>query len=273
MDKNPEDLTDEELDRIIAGENIDEEGDGDNHDDDAQEEEQLEEEQEDLDDKSDDSEEKKDDKPADEDKKPSRREQARIRDILQKYGEPEVLKQSDKQDVKPLDYREQLDADDETLRKLEEDRKQSNEASFERGRAESSNEQVKSLQFLTRLEIDAPRVEAKYPQLDKESKDFKPEAADDINQLYLKIVGYDSKTQKVKTSDIRYSAFVDTIFNLVEDLAVQKAVESTKAIKQQAAKTGLRPDGSSAKRLNLNKAPEDMTDEELDAVIAQGLGR
>lgn len=202
-------------------------------------------------------------KPKDDDvlPKPSRREQARIRDLLSKYGEPEA---TPKEPVKAtgIDYEKELDADPETIKRLEADRQTAASTSYNEGL-----EQAKSIHFLTRLEIDAPRVEAKYPQLDKESADFKPEAANDVNLLYLQLTGYDPKTKMVKDENIRYSDFVDTIFNLANDLAEQKVEVTTKQVKKQAAQTGIRPDGSATK-INLDKLPQDMTDEELDARIA-----
>jgi len=268
---DPSTLSDEELDKILAGgdeepETPDEpdepngdkpKGDKPKQEDEEEPEDQPEEDEEPL---------EEPEKPAGdpEEKKPSRREQMRIRDILQKYGEPEP--QPKPQPKTGLDYEKELDADPETIKRLQEDREQASKASYDQG-----FEQAKSLQFLTRLEIDAPRVEAKYPQLDKNSPEFKADAASDINTLYLTLAGYDPKTQQVQTADIRYASFVDTIFGLVDDLASQKAQDATKNIKKQVAKTGLRPDGSSAKKLNLNKAPEDMSDEELDAYLEQAI--
>lgn len=201
-------------------------------------------------------------KPAeDEAPKPSRREAARIRDLLEKYGQPE---DKPKETVKPtgIDYEKELDADPETIKRLEADRQAAADTQYDRGL-----EQAKSIHFLTRLEIDAPRVEAKYPQLDKNSDDFKPEAANDVNLLYLQLTGYNPTTKMVKNADIRYSDFADTIFTLVNDLAEQRVETTTKQIKKQAAQTGIRPDGSASK-MNLDKAPHEMTDEELDARIA-----
>jgi hypothetical protein len=276
---DPSTLTDEELDKILAGEEPEEileeevededdkkpDTDGDKPKDEPKDDDKKE----DLKDEpvkpEDKPEDKPDDKPTEDDKKPSRREQMRIRDILNKYGEPS--KPAEKPKVEDaLDYEKSLEADAETIKKLQDDRQKVSDQSYDRGL-----EQAKSIQFMTRLEIDAPRVEAKYPQLDKNSDDFKPDAANDVNMLYLALSGFDPETKQVQNADVRYSNFVDTIFTLVEDLATQKAQEVTKHIKSQAAKTGLRPDGSSSKKLNLNKAPEQMTDEELDAYLDQAI--
>lgn len=199
--------------------------------------------------------------PAEEEpKEPSRRETLRIQQLLAK------MKDQPKPAVSPeggLDYKTALDADPEVVAQLEADRKAVAEAQYQRG-----FDQAKSIQFHTRLEIDAPKVETKYPQLNKDSDQFDPVVADEINSLYLHLVGYDSKTDTVQ-NNLRYADFVETQFGLAERLAKEKVAKTSLNIAKQAANTGLRPDGSSAKRLNLDKAPEEMTDEELDAVLAK----
>jgi hypothetical protein len=120
------------------------------------------------------------------------------------------------------------------------------------------------------LEIDAPRVEAKYPQLDKTAQEFNPVLADTINQMYLSAVGYDKDHDTVRSGDVRYADYVESIFELADEIASVKTAESSKNIAAQASKTGIRPGGASTK-LNLNKAPSQMTDEELQAVIATAI--
>jgi hypothetical protein len=53
---------------------------------------------------------------------------------------------------------------------------------------------------------------------------------------------------------------------LGEKIGSRRSQATAKNVAKQATQTGLRPDGSQAKKLNLNKAPEDMTLEELYAV-------
>ena len=84
------------------------------------------------------------------------------------------------------------------------------------------------------------------------------------------MVGLDANTGLVQNPNVRWKDFVESEFELADEIANTKVANSTRNIAQQAASTGLRPDGSQAKRLNLNKAPEQMSDEELDAIIAQG---
>jgi hypothetical protein len=279
---DPSTLTDEELEKIISGEELEDSDENQNHDDDADDDkndddagdnqdddadDSDEDDKKDEDDKSDseDDDSKKNDK-KDGDKPPSRREQRRIHQLLTKY--PELDKPQPQQPQQPqtpakqpgaMDYKEALDTDDETIKQLEADREQFGKTQYNAGL-----EQAKSIMFHTRLEVDAPRIEAKYPFLDKNSDKFKPEAAQDVNTLYLTLSGYDPKTGSVENPNLRYGAFVDTIFSLAQDIASDEAREITKNVKSQAAKTGLRPGANSAKpTLNLNKAPQEMTDEEL----------
>jgi len=166
--------------------------------------------------------------------------------------------------IEGLDYGTALDADPEVVKQLEEDRQKVAELTFNQGL-----EQAKTIQFHTRLEIDAPKIESKYPIFNKESEDFNPAAANAINSWYLASVGYDAKTDTVANPGIRYADFVEGIMELSDSMAGAKVEKTQTNIAKQAAMTGTRPDGSSAKRLNLNKAPADMSDEELKAVLAQ----
>lgn len=292
---DPSTLTDEELDKLLeTGQFPEKKSDEDKADeaedeDKSKDDDKSEDEEDKSDDKDDDkkeededkSEDKKDDKSDEnkdesdvkkptvednkDDKKPSRREQARIRDLLDKYGDPEA-KPVKNPKAAGMDYEKELDADPAIVKKLEEDRQAASDESYNRGR-----EQMNSVTFMTRLEIDAPRVEAKYPQLDKDSSEFKPEAATDVNLLYLRLAGFDPKTKAVTHPDLRYTDFVDTIFGLANDLAEVKVEKQVKEVKRQASQTAIRPDGSRSKKLDLTKAPEDMTDEELDAFLAQAI--
>lgn len=200
-----------------------------------------------------------------EEPKPSRREELRIQQLLAKLKEqPAESPKAKTPDA--LNYDELLDAEPELIKQLTADRTKATHTAYQEG-----IDQAKSIQFHTRLEIDAPRIEQKYPQLDKESTDFHPVLANAINTMFLSAVGYDAETDTVQNPNIRYAPYVESIFELANEIAGQKNQASIKNITKQAAATGLRPDGSSAKRLNLNKDPGQMTDEELDAVIAQAV--
>lgn len=198
-------------------------------------------------------------------KRPSRRENLRIQKLVAKLKEKNQSEAtSEKQDG--IDYRKAIDAPDEVYDQLESDRQSYGKSQFDKGL-----QQAKSIQFHTRLELDAPKVASKYPQFDPDSSDFNPTVANAINEWYLTTVGYDVKTETVSNANVRYAEFVESVMEIVDEVAGKKIETSKRNLTKQVASTGLRPDGSSAKRLNLNQAPEQMTDEELDAIIGRAI--
>lgn len=243
VDKELDKKEDEELD--LEDQEQEELQDDAEHQDDEQQEDDEQEEA-DEQDEEDDSDEDEEESP-----KPSRREQLRIQQLLQRMKDdgPAPQKRRKTQD-NPFKEDDSQEEDTPNYRQEIED--------FHRF----------SL-FETRLEVDAPRVESKYPQLDKSSDEFDPVLADAINRMYLSFVGYNPQSRSVRTSDIRYAEFVEANFELAEQIAGRKLERTTTNLKKQVAKTGIRPGGGATKRLNLNKAPSEMTDEELDAVINQ----
>jgi hypothetical protein len=193
----------------------------------------------------------------------SRRENLRIQQVLER------MKQQPQAPTPPqatgLDYGTALDADPEVIKQLQDDRQAASQTAYTQGL-----EQAKSIQFHTRLEIDAPRVESKYAQLNPDDKEnFNPALANAVNTWYLQTSGYDQNSDTVANPSIRYADFVDGIMELGEVIGSQKAQSAVKNVAKQAAQTGLRPDGSQAKRLDLNKSPDAMSDEELDAFLKQ----
>ena len=200
-------------------------------------------------------------------KPPSRRETLRIQQILAKRQEqPQQQPEQPKQEQ--IDYGKDLDADPDTVKQLETDRTYANQQGYNQGL-----QQAQTIQFHTRLELDAPKVESKYSFLDKSSEDFDPVRADALNSLYLDSVGYrpgDAQRgvpEQVANPNIRYSEFVEAQMEFAEALMSERQARTVENVTKQAAQTGLRPDGSSAKSLNLNKQPGQMTDEELDAFL------
>ena len=193
---------------------------------------------------------------------PSRREQLRIQDLLKKYGPPQ--ERTAPTPKNSLDYASALDADPEVIKQLEADRTATSQASFDEGykRAEFS-------EWKMGLKIDAPNVVKKYPILDPKSDEFHPAVADAMNQWYLKMSGFNPESQTIVSGDISYADFVESNMELVEEIAGAKHAQTVKNVAKQTAQTAIRPDGSSAPRMNLNKAPQDMTMEELYATMGQ----
>lgn len=226
---------------------------------------------------------KKTEEPKKPEGEPSRREQLRIEKLLTKYPDLQTQVQPPaKKEEEPaapnadglLDLDKELDADDELKARLKADREAYAKQAVEKARAEgiSVEQQLATNLFRTRLEIDAPRVEAKYPFLDKNSDEFNPRAASAMNLKYLQHVGFDQKTKTVQDPNTRYTDFVEAEMEFAREVAAREVSKTADEVKKQAAQTGLRPGGGSPKpKLNLNKLPHQMTDEELDAAIAQGL--
>jgi hypothetical protein len=195
---------------------------------------------------------------------PSKREVLRIQSLISKMKQETPKRTPDQPEG--LNYGTALDADPETVQQLESDRQNYGQNLYNQG-----IKQAESIQFHTRLEIDAPKMEQKYPQLDQNSSEFNPAVTNALNEWYLATAGFNPETNAVQNADVRYSDFVDGIMELADEMAGRKNTASVKNIAKQSASTGLRPDGSSAKRLNLNQSPEAMTDEELDAIINSSL--
>jgi hypothetical protein len=192
----------------------------------------------------------------------SPRENLRIQKLLERMKQAPVQPEPVK--ATGIDYGTALDADPEVIQQLEADRQAASQTAYSQGL-----EQAKSIQFHTRLELDAPKVEGKYAVLNPEdSESFNPALANAVNTWYLQTAGYDPATGSVTNSDIRYADFVESIMELGEVIGAKKAAVAAKNVAKQARSTGLRPDGSSAKRLDLTKRPDQMTDEELDAFLS-----
>lgn len=193
----------------------------------------------------------------------SPRENLRIQKLIERMKQAPVQPEAPK--PTGLDYGQALDADPEVIKQLEADRQAASQTAYSQGL-----EQAKSIQFHTRLELDAPKVEAKYAVLNPEDKEnFNPALANAVNTWYLQSAGYDQTSGSVANSDIRYADFVEGIMELGEVIGAKKAVVAAKNVAKQVRSTGLRPDGSSAKKLDLTKSPDQMTDEELDAFLGQ----
>lgn len=194
---------------------------------------------------------------------PSRREQLRIQTLLAKYGNPAERspQQAPSQPTNALDYATALDTDPEIVQQLEADRKAVAQQAFTQGREEAT-QALAYTQFYNNIRFDLPLVSEKLSKLD-------PLDAQSIDQEYMAITGADPTRSYVRNPNIGYAEFVEARLEQAERLARSMTAQTTKNIAKQAATTGLRPDGSSAKRLNLNQAPEHMTLEELYASIGQ----
>lgn len=192
-------------------------------------------------------------------KPPSRREQLRIHKLLAKYGPPPERRSAPSQN--PLDYENALDADPEVIQQLEADRRAIAQDQYQRGNLEAM-QQMQFTQFYNNIRFDYPVVAEKMSKLD-------PDMAKALDDEYIAVTGANPANGTVRNPNIGYAEFVEARLEQAERLAQSMSANTAKNIAKQAATTGLRPDGSSAKRLNLNQAPEDMSMEELYAKIGQ----
>ena len=207
-----------------------------------------------------------------EEKPPSRREQLRVQQLLKKYGPPP--ERAPKQSQRP-DFRDKVNADDDVYKTLE-------DTTMEYGNSlvNSALSQADYRSWERFLKMDDTQVRGKYPVLDPSNKEnFHPAVADALNARYLRFVGYDPGdasrgiSPSVQNPDISYADFVEAEMEFADEVASQRIVRTTQNIASQAANVGLRPDGSSAKPLNLSKAPGDMNKKELEAAIAATMPR
>lgn len=202
-----------------------------------------------------------------EEKPPSRREQLRVQDLLKKYGPP-----PERTPQKGPDFRDKVQADEDVYKTLEETAQDYGQTQYQQGIAQANTAGWRAM-----LSLEDRQVRKEYPFLDpKDKENFHPAIADAISRKYLQDIGYDPGDlqrgiPETVANPISYYDWVDAQVELADELAAQRVERTTENIAKQAAQTGLRPDGSSAKSLNLNKNPEDMTDEELQAVISQSL--
>lgn len=194
-----------------------------------------------------------------EEKPPSRREQLRIQKLLEKYGDPrqqasQAPLQQKQEDT--LDYKSEFNIEDpEVLQQLENDRNRAQSSAYNEGL-----QRAQSIEWKTNMRLDLPLVADKLQNMD--SRDV-----DALNQEYLYVTGYDPATDTVRNPNVGYAEFIEAQVERAERLAKSMTANTAKNIAKQAATTGLRPDGSSAKRMNLNKPAHQMSDEELDAKI------
>jgi hypothetical protein len=205
-------------------------------------------------DQQDKQEDKQEDDKQEEDKKPTtgsdrldKRLTANLERMLRGATAPE---QGNEEAYKPLDYAKAPE-DGFSTEQLEEDRRQYAEYLASKA-ARSSNDVGEQRQFLTNLELDKDRVEARYPKLDENSEDFDPILTDAINKWYQASVGFDAKKGRVGNTNIRYRDFVDTAMAVSERIAEEKQAESAKNVAKQASRTGLRPSGSVQKPHSLD---------------------
>lgn len=169
----------------------------------------------------------------------------------------------------PIKYDKGAEYDAE---QLEKDRNQYGESQYAQG-IEQQRQHDQQVRAWDRLEIDHESVANRYPFLDEESDSFDPDVAQNINSLFLESAGYDNATHTLRNPDVRYRSFVQRYVKAMEKYAATRNADSTRNLEDQRGRGGVRPGGGGRKPVGLTFGdPGKMTDEELDAHIAAGLG-
>ena len=169
--------------------------------------------------------------------------------------------------AEPLDYRQAIDAPEEVYSQLDTDRKAYGQSQYDQGVSEASrNSRLDKWELSAK--IDYPLVADKLGKL-------APEDVDVLNREYFLVSGVkqnpDGGIEDVANPNISYADFINARVEQAERLAARMNLNTQRKVTRQAANTGIRPDGTSAKPLNLTKAPQDMTDAELDAYIQRAI--
>lgn len=164
----------------------------------------------------------------------------KILDRIQQTKQPVQREQR-----KPMDYRDTIDAPDEVYESLDQDRSNYGEQRYSEGL-----EQAKALEFKMNIKLDLPLVKEKLDKLD-------PADATALDREYLQLVGFDPQTGYVRNADVGYADFIEARIQQAERLAASMALKSQKNIAKQAAQTGIRPDGGAHKGLQIS-SPQDI---------------
>lgn len=231
-----------------------------------------------------------DPEPSDEDEEPappSPRESKRIKSLLEKLGSqqqptftpPRVTTQPQQpQGNDPI-----IPEGDYTLEEINQRAKEyatkTADQRYQEGLAQAqqlATQQANVLAFYTDLKLEAPRVNSRYDFMNRESPNYDQARQELVDGMYLRTVGYSQGDPQrgipasVQRNDISYEDFVDGIMELVGTQAAMEQVESQKQVNKQAAQQGVRPNGSGRKSRSSDN-PREMTDDELDAAIAENL--
>lgn len=203
---------------------------------------------------------------------PSRREQLRVQNLLKKYGPPNANRQAPSQSGP--DFRTRVNADEDVYKDLEDTARQYGQEQYNAGQGQAEYTTWKRF-----LQMDENHLRDKYPELRPGDEKHHQVLENALQSKYLRFVGFDAGdpnkgiSPSVMYPDISYAEFVESEMEFSDELASLKVSTSTKNIASQAARGGLRPDGSSPKRMDLTKDPSQMTDDELNAAITATMPR
>jgi hypothetical protein len=170
----------------------------------------------------------------------SPRQQRRIDQILDRVSNGTRGKDS----YKPLDYKSTIDADEDTVKQLSDDREKYAQHQYNEGL-----EQVKASEWKTNIRISLPLVKDKLDRLD-------PSDVSTMDREYLLYSGFNKETGRVQNPDIDYADFMEARIEQAERLAKNLNIKSQQNITRQAAQTGLRPTGGTSKSNKISSAED-----------------
>lgn len=145
---------------------------------------------------------------------------------------------------KPLDYKETIDADEQVITQLSNDREQ-----YATSLQEQTNERLTTELWKRDIKSDLALVKDKLDKLD-------PSDARAIDKEYLLYSGYDPQSGRVANPTIGYAEFVEAQIDRANKIASNLNVRTQQNVAKQAAQTGLRPTGGASKATKISSADD-----------------
>jgi len=150
-----------------------------------------------------------------------------------KKYEPLTFKEGEEYDPKQLEEDRQKVADNS--------RSEGREQGYRQGTTRATLEN-----FETKLDIDKDRVAAKWDSLDPDAEGYNPKLEQYLVTQYIAFAGVEKDAKgniSITRPNIRFRDFVDAEMQNMEDYASTRNQQSTNNVRQQAARTGVRPGG------------------------------
>lgn len=167
--------------------------------------------------------------------------QSKLDSILDRVTQGKIKDSS----YKPLDYKQTIDADDEVINQLSQDREQ-----YATDLQRQTDERLTAELWRRDIKTDLALVKDRMDKLD-------PSDARAIDKEYMLYSGYDPETGRVANPTIGYADFVEAQIERAERLAANLNVRTQKNVAKQVAQTGLRPTGGASKATKIS-SPDDI---------------
>jgi len=142
----------------------------------------------------------------------------------------------------PMDYNK---TDEElTVEQLQQDRNQYGDSRFSEGAA-LERFYAEQERFNDKLEADNDYILSKpeFAFLDESSDNFDADLAENINDLYLSMAGYDDNSKTFANTGIRYKQFVPMVKSMLDKYATIHNSQSGSTARKTRSTTGVTPTG------------------------------